>query len=233
MKLHLIYYKCLLDVAFEKFVCLHEDMFKRDNGKYVFGFNSSNKKLQSEIEKCLDTCIDEIMSSSCGKNDIFLIIGSCYPKDNLLLSFKDDKYFPVKLAKTIEERPALKWILSENDIEIDIDMFNAIFMDIFNRRFIRKTDNKHICKTIYVSHSRLDCYMMFKTIKWAYGNSNCINVWKSKLEARRQNIVAINDLIAKYIHNKNRMNKSNEFKKYAHEIKDFLDAEIMQKNKSN
>jgi len=68
-----------------------------------------------------------------------IVIGSCYPKDNLLLDFKDDKYFPRKLASLIENRPSLKWLLSETDIEIDIDLMNELFIDVFNGYFNRET----------------------------------------------------------------------------------------------
>ena len=165
----------------------------------------------------------------CGKNGIFLVIGSCYPKDNLLLEFKDDNYFPRKLSNLIDSKPSLKWLLKEKDIEIDIDLFNEAFISIFNKYFNRQESKKSSAlapKIVFVSHMYLDCYMLFKIIKWAYGSSNCCNVWKEKLTERRQNLVALNELMSKYIHNKSRMNKSVKFKKYAHEVKDYLDKKI-------
>ena len=104
-----------------------------------------------------------------------------------------------------------------------------MFIDIFNKMFNKhepKRSSMPTCKTVFVSHSRLDCYMLFKTLKWAYGSSNCCNIWKEKLASRKPCLVAVNDLISKYIHNKSMMNKSAKFKHYAHEVKDFIDDKL-------
>lgn len=173
--------------------------------------------------------IEQVLQDARAKDDILLVIGACYPKDNLLLKFKDDCYFPSKLARVIKQKPAVKWLLAEPDIEVDIDLLNEVFNSIFNKRFrscSAKRSDASSQKAIYVSHSSLDCYMVFKTVKWAYGSSNCKNLWKEVLEGHRQNIVAINDLVSKYIHNKSRMNKSQEFKKCALEVKDYLDGKL-------
>ena len=47
---------------------------------------------------------------------------------------------------------------------------------------------------------------MFKTIKAIYGKSNCINVWKDRMQQIDSPIVAVNDLIDKYIRNKAMLN---------------------------
>ena len=60
------------------------------------------------------------------------MIGSCYPKDNLLLEFKDDSFFPARLSKMLEDKPSIKWLMRESDIEIDISLFNELLIDIFN-----------------------------------------------------------------------------------------------------
>lgn len=46
--------------------------------------------------------IEQVLQDASIKDGILLVIGACYPKDNLLLKFKDDCYFPSKLAKAIE-----------------------------------------------------------------------------------------------------------------------------------
>ena len=185
----------------------------------------SKQKLHSALSQCIDTSIEEIISQYSSK-DMCIIIGACYPKDNLLLDFKDASYFPKKLTSIIDRNPSLKWILREQDIDIDIQLFNEVLLSIFNERFNRlgkQQIDTHRPQVVYVTHRKLDCYMVFKTIKWAYGNTNCVNIWKEKLSQRRQNLVAINDLISKYVHAKNRINKSKEFKQYALEVKQYLD----------
>ena len=230
MKLKLIYYKNVLDLAIEEFVSCYESFFVKSDGKYVLGLSVSKDALQKALNACIDKCISSLSSSLCGKDDVLLVIGSCYPKDNMLLSFKDDGYFPKKLSSLIESQPDLKWILAEKDIEIGTSLFNELFVRIFNAYFCKPVPKKSSMKrqnVVFVSHSKLDCYMVFKTIKWAYGSSNCCNVWKEHFQGRRQNFIALNDLVSKYIHNKSRMNKSIEFKKCALEMKDFLDKKLM------
>ena len=229
MKLNLIYYKNILDIALEMFVKKHEECFTKDGSAYVLGLSASKKSLQKDIEKCIDSSIDKALKSTSSKDDVAIVIGSCYPIDNLLLDFKDSKYFPKKLSSLIDSRPALKWLLAEKDIQLDIDLFNEIAIEVFNKKFTKiepKRSSISRPRVLYVSHSRLDCYMLFKTLKWAYGSSNCLNVWKETLSSQRQNLVAVNDLISKYIQNKSRMNKSIEFKMYALEVKDYLDEKL-------
>ena len=85
---------------------------------------------------------------------------------------------------------------------------------------------KNYSNMIVISHSHLDCYMMFKTIKWAYGRSNCINIWKEKIEKPQEILLSLNDELAKYIKNKCLLNISGKFKKYAREVKDYLDMKL-------
>lgn len=118
--------------------------------------------------------------------------------------------------------------MKEHDIEIDIECINEIFINIFNsmfndEKFIVKMLGKRYENVIALSHNKLDCYMLFKIVKWAYGSSNCINIWKEQLiDKRRSNFVAVNDLINRYIHDKAKLNKSTEMRQYANEVKDFL-----------
>ena len=229
MKLNLVYYKCLLDIVVEDFVHKHEDLFTKCNGRYVLGLSTSKAKLQAELDKCINDVVNEVRDAYCRKDDVLVVIGSCWPRDNLLLEFKDYGYFPAKLQKLIDTKPALKWILSERDIDISIDLLNELLVSLFNKRFCAKATKRSAelrPAVMYLSHSHLDCYMLFKTLKWAYGSSNCCNVWKEKLASRKPCLVAVNDLISKYIHNKSRMNKSTKFKQYAHEVKDYVDEKL-------
>lgn len=229
MKLNLIYYKNVLDTAIETFVKLYEDYFTRDRDSYILGLNVSKQHLHADIKTCIHNSIHEIAKDFASPNDVLLVIGSCYPKDNLLLDFKDASYFPKKLSNLISSKPALKWLIAEKDIKMDIDLLNELFIDIFNEKFNAPEPKRSVSsypKVIYVSHSKLDCYMIFKAIKWAYGNSNCSNIWKEHFKDARQNLIAINDLVSKYTHNKSCLNKSKEFKTYALEVKSYLDEKL-------
>lgn len=150
----------------------------------------------------------------------------------MLLKYKDMSSFPDKLDEMLSNKPNIKWVMRENDIEIDIDCINEVCIDIFNDMFtddkcISKLFGKDYANVIVASHKNLDCYMMFKTIKWAYGSSNCKNLWKEQMTNNRQdNLIALNDEIAKNIRCKSKLNHDATFKQYAYEVKDYLDMKL-------
>lgn len=232
MKLNLIYYKNLVDAATEIFFKDYGDSFTKEDEKYILGLNSSKSSLKAILERCIiEAARSSVSTDEVDVNDVLVVIGSCYPKDNILLDFKDDSYFPKKLSSYISNHPTVKWVLSEKDIDIDIDAFNESLVSIFNDMFNDISKARDVFGCMYrdimlVSHKKLDCYAMFKTVKWAYGSSNCLNLWKTKMQGNRCCMVALNDMISKYIHNKSKMNSSAKFKRYAHEVKDYLDKRL-------
>ena len=123
----MIYYKSIVDTAIEQFVSHFENAFEKTGGKYVLGLNMTKHRLYTVLCQCVDTAIESILAQY-GRKDICIVIGSCYPKDNLLLEYKDIDYFPKKLEVLLHNRPALKWLMRETDIDIDIDLFNEVFM---------------------------------------------------------------------------------------------------------
>ena len=206
-------------------------MFSRDgNGMYVFSAGWSEAKLAKLFEKCLRSTMLEVVLPSTQTYDKFIVIGSCWPKDNLLLKMRNGSYFPSKLEKLIVEKPSVKYLLREKDICIDIEMLNNIFINAFNKMFnsnyALKLLGKDFSNVLFVSHSSLDCYALFKVIKWAYGSSSCANFWKEKMQSQMQHLVAVNELIAKYVQKKSCMNKSKELKLCAKEVRDYLREKI-------
>lgn len=199
---------------------------KIDNGKYVFGASWSKAKIAKLFEHCLKDVVLAIVSPASKTYDKYIIIGSCWPIDNMLLQWKSFSYFPKKLETLIVERPTIKYLLREKDIVVDIDMLNDVFLETFNKMFkddyALKLLGKDFSNVICVSHSFLDCYALFKIIKWTYGSSSCVNIWKEKMHSQMQHLVAVNELVARYIQKKTSMNNSLELKKYAEEVKAFL-----------
>ena len=61
----------------------------------------------------------------------FLIIGACYPKQNLLLKYSNSSYFPEKLKKLLSSELSLKYLVREKNVKIDLLKFNEIFVEIF------------------------------------------------------------------------------------------------------
>lgn len=76
-----------------------------------------------------------------------------------------------------------------------------------------------------IKHQSLDCYSMFKTIKWVYGKSSCVNLCKT-LDLPDECLVAVNDLVSKNVKNKSALNSSLRFKKIAIEVRQFLQEKI-------
>ena len=160
--------------------------------------------------------------------EYFFVIGGCEPDENLLLEFTDG-YFPKKLDSLLGSGKCPKYVLKEKDIKIDIEYFNSMIDDIFIGLF--STENgfnrllgRNYSNVFTIKHRRLDCYSVFKVLKYVFGRNNCVNVWKDEFEDKRQCIVAVNDLIDKYINNKTAMNKSRKFKNIVAEIRQYCDG---------
>lgn len=233
-KLNLLYYKNLLDLCFYRFFALYEDCFAKDGDCYVLAKCPSRSKLQ----RIFIALLKEVMLQYVKPYDVldanyYFILGSCMPKDNLLLKFKDG-YFPEKLNSVIDGKLQLKYLLKEHDIKLDMVLFNQVFIDIFTKFFedndaMRKLLGSKYKNVVFVMNKKLDCYALFKTVKFLYGKSNCTNLY-DKFKDKRSPIVAVNDLICRYVHNKAALNKSHEFKLAVAEVKQFLDEKMKEVN---
>ena len=232
MKLNLLYYKNILDRVFAQFCKDYNDFFTKVGEDYVLsrGFTKHqiNKVLQNYI---IDELKRHIKPAKVLRSDIYFIIGSCFPASNFFLKYKlSNVYFPAKLEKFIQDNPNIKYVLKEKDIKVDISAINDIVCQIFNKMF---TNRKYILKLIgseysnvfFVTNNQLDCYAMFKTIKMLYGKTNCINIYKQNfLEDEIQPFIAVNELIDKYIGNKQHIFQSNCFQKISAEVKQYIDS---------
>ena len=158
------------------------------------------------------------------KPNYYLIIGACIPIDNLLLKFKDAS-FPKKLDRLLNSDYKIHYILKEKDIKIDLVLFNQVMSDIFNEFFSKDVLGKKYRNVMFIRHNKLDCYSMYKTLKYLYGKSNCINLYDNFID-KRSPIVAINELIDKYVNNKVAMNRSDDFKTYVNEIKQYINQRL-------
>ena len=226
MKLNLIYYKNILDIIVSRFINDYDDCFTKINDCYVLSKNIDRTQLKKYIQLALRNFILEVRALFDARYDKLIVIGACYPANNILLSISKNE-FPNNLHRILTEKPDIKYVLKESDILIDIDMFNSIAIEVFNEIFSseqvkRKLFNDDAHNIIFISHNHLDCYMVFKAIKWIFGHSNCVNIWKNKLNAPCDHILAINDLVSRYSNNKRLLNSNKIFKQYAYEIKEYL-----------
>lgn len=225
-KYHLLYFKCLLDVAFIEFFDKHNDQFAKQDGKYFFCGMMSKQAIEDffmeSVQKQLDALIEpfDIIRSP----NYYFIIGACQPRDNFLLNFKDDT-FPKKLMDAINGKLHLKYFLREQDIVIDMVQFNEACCEVFNKMFFGNAikAKKHV---FFLTHKNLDCYSMFKILKCIFGRANCINMRDMFFQDVQSPIIAVNDLIDKSIHNKMQANKDKRFKKLFDEVKQFVDMKL-------
>lgn len=223
-KINLLYYKNVLDLVMETFFTEFNDFFTRSEEKtYVFSSSISRSGLKKILRDLILSTVKKVVleaEDSCCS--YWFLIGGCYPKNNLILKFRDPSgYFPAKLAKFIEEKPTIRWILIEKDIKLDFELLNELFSELFSELCTKKLKlEKQLSNVIFISHKNLDCYMVFKILKWIYGKTACVNVYKKNgLVDKKLPLVAINDLVSRYIHNKQALNKSKDFKYCALEVK--------------
>lgn len=231
-RFNLIYYKNLIDKVFIKFFELYNNDFQKINNKYILSKNINKSKLIKIFEILIFDELKKIIKPyNILQPQYYLILGSCIPAENFLLKLKDsNKYFPEKLTKIILNKFQFKYILKEKDIQLDIIKFNSVIEMLFNKFFCKNLLIKKLGTTyknvIFIKHQNLDCYSLFKIIKALYGKSNCWNIYKEKFKNDKSPLIAINDLIDKYIHNKQNLNKNKEFVKIIKEISEFLNEKM-------
>lgn len=235
-KFRLIYYKALVDRCFDRFFGDYDHQFQKDGSFYVFTENWTQHRIQKVFSQYLSLELQHLaVPYSFQAPDYYIVIGSCTPKDNILLSGKMlQLYFPKKLDKIISGDAQLKYFLKERDIKLDIQLFNSaiesLFVKLFSSKdYVCKLLGKNYGNVIFVKNSKLDCYTLFKTIKHLYGKSNCQNVHKEKLYDMKNLIIATNDLIDRYVVDKTFLNSSAEYQKCMSEVKQFIDESIKER----
>lgn len=218
----MLYYKHLVDEALADFFEEYgKDFTRAVSGKYVFSGRMSRKTMMAFFETAILDGIKRRKIQQTFENPSRLcVIGGCVPADNILLDSQYGK-LPRKLIDFIRKNPDVRYILREKDIDIDINVINEIFDDIFIRFFSGK-----ICMAdvFFIRHSRLDCYLMFKVLKNLYGASNCENLSRSNDARKDKCIVALNDLVKTYSANMRETLKRTDFLKITESIAEFVFA---------
>ena len=229
-KIKLLYFKNVLDQCFFKFFEDFNDCFTRkDSGEYVLSAQTAPEKIKKYfIAEIKTEILKYARPFDLFNSEYLFIIGGCDPAENMLLEFKDG-YFPRKLTRIIDSGKCPKYVLKEKDIKIDIEFFNSLVDDLFinlfsNEDSFSKLLGRGYSNVFAVKHRQLDCYSMFKVIKYIYGRNSCVNVWKDEFKDKRQCITAVNDLIDKYVNNKTAMNKSRKFKNIVEEVRQYCDG---------
>jgi len=131
-KFYFLYFKNLLDIAFKNFFDENNHLFKNVDGQYVLAKDISSSKLSRTFKNSILKSLSvNIIKYDRLKPTYYIILGSCMPKDNLLLKCKNDKCFPEKLNKVINADFQVKYLLKEKDIKLDLVKFNNVCCDLF------------------------------------------------------------------------------------------------------
>lgn len=218
-RINLLYYKNIVDCAIKEFVSENNDMFVKNGDNYVFSKNMTRQMLMKRMKAFVTQELGKYVEpySILNPNHYF-IIGSCFPRDNILLSHASkSRYFPEKLKKLIRRPDNIKYILKERDIKIDIELFNCVLEDIFNQFFknSKKSGNVH-----FIRHNKLDCYAIYRIIKDGYGASNVVNLHKKHMSVVKSAIYSVNEMIDLYVRGKKEVIRSSEL--------EFIRSEVIQ-----
>ena len=212
-RLNVLYYKHILDKSFKRFFHEYNDKFVKSGEEYIL----TKQFVKSKIKKLFKSYIVEelknhITKYSISSPDYYIIIGSCFPKDNILLKYKQDNYIPEKIFKIIDKEPLLKYYLKEHDIRVDIMMFNDVFEELFvyfsNQKNIKKEFGNDVRNLFMIDNDRLDCKMMYETIRHVFGKANVVNLQK-KNGIEDFVINSLNEKIDNYVHGKHSLIESN------------------------
>ena len=97
-KICLLYYKNILDLAFKRFFEVHNEYFTKVDNKYVLSNEFNFFHIKKLFIKYIADEIKELVIPYSNENpNYYFIIGSCSPKNNLLMKYRDKGYFPLKL----------------------------------------------------------------------------------------------------------------------------------------
>jgi len=223
MKLKTVDYTCILDSALASAVQEHEDEFvKSQSGEYVWAgsFAKRARCLENKIRQLVES-----LASECKKNgDMLVVLSSCFPKDNVLMSLESS--MPAKLKSFISDHPDMKWLLREKGINVDMSLVNETADKVFKklaRESLREKEETGHASRVLVSHRCLDAYALEKIVSWAYGSSVCSRMLGESSKHLKA-LVPVNKILGESLKHKDALNRSQRLKDAAAEVRDYMDS---------
>ena len=128
--------------------------------------------------------------------DFFFVIGSCCPGENVLLNHLEPGN---KLKRLIDTNPDIRYFLVEDDIRLDMRLFNSVFERIFVKFMSEK--RKTWKNVFFIRHRNLDCYFLYKLFKRHFG-SMVVNLHKKTQMGADRCIYSVNEELDARCHNK-------------------------------
>ena len=217
---NVLYFKNIIDRCFSRFFAEYSDSFAKTTSecddRYVF----SSKMSQSSLTGVFSSYFDEELSRftskySETKPEFFFIVGSCIPMDNFALDFINGSS---RLRKLVENVPDIRYLLKEEDISVDVRLFNDVFETIFSSH-MRKRWQRNV---FFVRSCRLDCYFTYKLLKQRYG-SMVVNLHKKNSLGSDRCIYSVNERIDDCCGRKLELLRSDEITPLKEELYSYID----------
>jgi len=222
-----LYYKNVVDAAFQRFFLeFNSDFVKSDDGEFVFSGRFSSKSLEKKLGLYIKDELKKYVGKYSDSNpEFFIVIGSCVPGENFILDKIGDGESQKHMKTLVEIIPDIRYFLKEQDISLDLRLFNSIFEEIFlDYMSGRKTLGKHV---IFLRHRNLDCYFTYKILKKRYG-SMLVNAHKKFNIGDDKCIISINEKIDNLCRKKTEILNGDDISSMREEVYRFIDEKIME-----
>lgn len=172
-KAFVIDYSHVLDRSLIRFFREHNDSFTNVNGIYCLGKGFTKSKLKKLFEGYIKDDVSRIVSEiqakeqySCFASKRVFIVGSCFPADNVIA---DKNKFSDDMLK-------IKHYLKEQDIKLDLVLFENIWAKIFSSMMKKQTTNGIMndsdIRVFFVSNNNLDSRQMIGIIEQLFGKKS-------------------------------------------------------------
>ena len=231
-RIRAIYFKQLADRAFQRFLSERNGDFtklERDGGTlYVYSGTKSRNSLRSMFREWILSDLFSLFPEFDIERPVYnFVLGSCIPRENALLRcVRGNSYFPEVLRKILSSGKDIRYYPVERDIKIDLDLFNSVledvFIDLFDRKRAKKFLGTRFRNVFFLRHPVLDCYMVFKVLRFSYGRNSVENVVKTEGMKVDVGLRSLNERIDENVSGKIPFLKSESMAPVRDEVMDFV-----------
>ena len=197
-RINLIFYKHLADHALYDY--FSNGKWTEEDGRFVHIDNRTASSIREEIENLiLEKLMSVVSPWDISNPSRYLVIGACRPSDNFLLDLQSGWMVKDNTMKLVKGKYPVRYIFREREITDDLVKVNGMLEDIFVKYFDKANLLKRIGQeygnVMFIRHRRLDCYMMFKLIKYIFGAANCVNLFSKRGIRNNRVILSVNEMI--------------------------------------
>lgn len=214
-RINLVYFKSILDRCLLRFFSERNSEFSKTDDGYVFSGQAGEQELVGIFTKYVKEELGKYVTDS--EMDFFFVIGSCCPGENVLLNHLEPGN---KLKRLIDSNPDIRYFLVEDDIRLDMRLFNSVFERIFVKFMSEK--RKTWKNVFFVRHRNLDCYFLYKLFKRHFG-SMVVNLHKKEEMGADRCIYSVNEELDSRCRNKLEILRGNDVIEIYREVFRYID----------